>query len=41
MRGRLGSLQQMAIVTGIFVSLLVDYALAEAARRSGGSRSGA
>jgi sugar porter (SP) family MFS transporter len=27
LRGRLGSLQQMAIVTGIFASLLVDYAL--------------
>jgi hypothetical protein len=26
-RGRLGSLQQLAIVTGIFVALLVDYAL--------------
>jgi SP family sugar:H+ symporter-like MFS transporter len=31
MRGRLGSLQQLAIVTGIFVSLLVDYAIAAAA----------
>jgi sugar porter (SP) family MFS transporter len=31
MRGRLGSLQQLAIVTGIFVALLVDYLLAEAA----------
>jgi sugar porter (SP) family MFS transporter len=31
MRGRLGSLQQLAIVTGIFVALLVDYALATAA----------
>ncbi|MHA6795551.1 sugar porter family MFS transporter [Pseudonocardia bannensis] len=30
MRGRLGSLQQMAIVTGIFVALLVDYALVAA-----------
>ena len=30
-RGRLGSLQQLAIVTGIFVSLLVDYLLAGAA----------
>ncbi len=30
-RGRLGSLQQLAIVTGIFLSLLVDYALAETA----------
>jgi SP family sugar:H+ symporter-like MFS transporter len=27
LRGRLGSLQQMAIVVGIFVSLLVDFAL--------------
>src|SRR5919206_5326001 len=34
-RGRLGSLQQLAIVTGIFISLLVDYLLALAA---GGSR---
>jgi SP family sugar:H+ symporter-like MFS transporter len=31
MRGRLGSLQQLAIVTGIFVALLVDYMLAQAA----------
>ncbi|MEG3616572.1 sugar porter family MFS transporter [Isoptericola haloaureus] len=30
-RGRLGSLQQMAIVTGIFVALLSDYAIAAAA----------
>ncbi|VXA95701.1 Glucose transport protein [Microbacterium sp. 8M] len=30
-RGRLGSLQQMAIVTGIFLSLLVDWLLATAA----------
>jgi SP family sugar:H+ symporter-like MFS transporter len=30
-RGRLGSLQQLAIVTGIFVALLSDYALASAA----------
>lgn len=30
-RGRLGSLQQMAIVVGIFVSLLSNYALAQAA----------
>ena len=30
-RGRLGSLQQLAIVTGIFVSLLSDFALASAA----------
>jgi SP family sugar:H+ symporter-like MFS transporter len=34
-RGRLGSLQQLAIVTGIFISLLVDFAFASAA---GGSR---
>ncbi len=34
-RGRLGSLQQLAIVTGIFVSLAIDYLLAELA---GGSR---
>lgn len=31
LRGRLGSLQQMAIVIGIFVALLSDYALATAA----------
>ena len=30
-RGRMGSLQQLAIVTGIFVALLSDYALAAAA----------
>jgi sugar porter (SP) family MFS transporter len=30
-RGRLGSLQQLAIVTGIFTSLLVDYAIAASA----------
>ncbi|HEX2399885.1 MAG TPA: sugar porter family MFS transporter, partial [Mycobacterium sp.] len=30
-RGRLGSLQQLAIVSGIFLALLVDYALASAA----------
>src|ERR1700760_1405931 len=30
-RGRLGSLQQLAIVTGIFVALLCDFALAAAA----------
>src|ERR1700742_2640122 len=30
-RGRLGSLQQLAIVTGIFIALLGDYALATAA----------
>ena len=34
-RGRLGSLQQLAIVTGIFLALLVDYAVAAAA---GGSK---
>ena len=34
MRGRLGSLQQLAIVTGIFVALLVDFVIAEA---SGGA----
>jgi SP family sugar:H+ symporter-like MFS transporter len=34
-RGRLGSLQQLAIVTGIFLSLLVDYAFAAVA---GGSQ---
>src|SRR5690349_176051 len=31
LRGRLGSLQQLAIVTGIFISLLVDYLVATAA----------
>ncbi|HEY1174748.1 MAG TPA: sugar porter family MFS transporter [Phytomonospora sp.] len=31
MRGRLGSLQQLAIVTGIFAALLIDYVLAESA----------
>lgn len=30
-RGRLGSLQQLAIVTGIFVALLVDFLLAQSA----------
>lgn len=30
-RGRLGSLQQLAIVTGIFAALLIDYVLAESA----------
>lgn len=30
-RGKLGSLQQLAIVSGIFLALLVDYALASAA----------
>ena len=33
-RGQLGSLQQLAIVSGIFLSLLVDYALAAAAGSS-------
>ena len=32
-RGKLASLQQLAIVTGIFLSLLVDYAIAAAAGR--------
>jgi sugar porter (SP) family MFS transporter len=31
LRGRLGSLQQLAIVSGIFVALLVDYGIAAAA----------
>ncbi|RIK14664.1 MAG: MFS transporter, partial [Acidobacteria bacterium] len=34
-RGRLGSLQQMAIVTGIFVALLSDYFIATVAGGSG------
>jgi SP family sugar:H+ symporter-like MFS transporter len=34
-RGRLGSMQQLAIVLGIFVALLVDYVLAHAAGGSG------
>ncbi len=34
-RGRLGSLQQLAIVVGIFVALLCDYALAAAAGGAG------
>ncbi|WP_188827034.1 sugar porter family MFS transporter [Nocardia camponoti] len=34
-RGRLGSLQQMAIVLGIFLSLLVDYVLAHLAGGAG------
>jgi SP family sugar:H+ symporter-like MFS transporter len=34
-RGRLGSLQQLAIVLGIFLALLVDYAIATAAGGSG------
>jgi SP family sugar:H+ symporter-like MFS transporter len=33
-RGRLGSLQQLAIVSGIFLSLLVDYAIAATAGSS-------
>jgi SP family sugar:H+ symporter-like MFS transporter len=33
-RGRLGSLQQLAIVSGIFLSLLVDYGIAAAAGSS-------
>ena len=39
-RGRLASLQQLAIVTGIFISLLVDFIISEAAggpARSSGS----
>jgi SP family sugar:H+ symporter-like MFS transporter len=35
LRGRLGSLQQLAIVTGIFASLLVDYLLASVAGGAG------
>ncbi|MGS0687911.1 sugar porter family MFS transporter [Nakamurella sp. GG22] len=35
LRGRLGSLQQLAIVTGIFISLLVDFLIAQAAGGSG------
>ncbi|WP_437957151.1 sugar porter family MFS transporter [Sorangium sp. So ce119] len=31
LRGRLGSLQQLAIVVGIFIALLVDYAIATSA----------
>lgn len=34
-RGRLGSLQQLAIVTGIFIALLSDYFLASAAGGAG------
>ncbi|AKS33672.1 sugar porter family MFS transporter [Mycolicibacterium goodii] len=34
-RGRLGSLQQLAIVSGIFLSLAIDWALAELAGGSG------
>lgn len=33
-RGRLGSLQQLAIVSGIFISLLVDFLMAKAAGSS-------
>ncbi len=36
LRGRLGSLQQMAIVVGIFMALLADYALAAAAGGASG-----
>lgn len=36
LRGRLGSLQQMAIVVGIFAALLADYALAAAAGGASG-----
>lgn len=35
LRGRLGSLQQLAIVLGIFAALLSDYALADAAGGAG------
>ena len=35
LRGRLGSLQQLAIVTGIFISLLVDFIFATIAGGSG------
>ncbi len=35
LRGRLGSLQQLAIVTGIFISLLVDFIFASLAGGSG------
>lgn len=35
-RGRLGSLQQLAIVTGIFLSLLIDFLLASLAGGSSG-----
>ena len=34
LRGRLGSLQQLAIVTGIFISLLVDFIIASVAGSS-------
>ena len=33
LRGRLGSLQQLAIVTGIFISLLVDFIIAAGGRQ--------
>lgn len=36
-RGRLASLQQLAIVTGIFLALLVDYEIAKAAGGASGS----
>ena len=36
LRGRLGSMQQMAIVVGIFAALLADYALAAAAGGASG-----
>jgi sugar porter (SP) family MFS transporter len=36
LRGRLGSLQQLAIVSGIFVSLLIDYVLADSAGGASG-----
>ena len=35
LRGRLGSLQQLAIVTGIFLALLANYAIAQAAGDAG------
>jgi sugar porter (SP) family MFS transporter len=37
LRGRLGSLQQLAIVSGIFASLLIDYMLAASAGGAGHS----
>jgi sugar porter (SP) family MFS transporter len=37
LRGRLGSLQQLAIVTGIFTSLLIDQLLAHAGGGAGGN----
>jgi SP family sugar:H+ symporter-like MFS transporter len=39
MRGRLASLQQLAIVTGIFTALLADYLIAEAAGGSAANTS--